>query len=121
MSIPDQALDGRLAIVGITGSGKSTTAKGGVERLLATGRRVCVVDLLDAWWGLRLARDAFADGFSFEQIGNALGNRLACGVAAIGVAHHARSIGGQRCFQQLCMERFAGFRELGGNTHHATL
>lgn len=47
MSIPDQALDGRLAIVGITGSGKSTTAKGGVERLLATGRRVCVVGLID--------------------------------------------------------------------------
>lgn len=45
--IPDQALDGRLAIVGITGSGKGTTAKGGVEHTLATRRRVCVVDLFD--------------------------------------------------------------------------
>ncbi|KAG1294291.1 hypothetical protein G6F64_013448 [Rhizopus arrhizus] len=41
-----------------------------------------------------LARDAFADGFSFEQIGNALGNRLASGVAAVGVAHHACAVGG---------------------------
>lgn len=55
--IPDAALDGRLAIVGLSGSGKSTTAKGGVERLLSQDRRVCVVDLLDGWWGLRAKRD----------------------------------------------------------------
>lgn len=74
MSIPDQALDGRLAIVGITGSGKSTTAKGGVERLLASGRRVCVVDLLDAWWGLRLARDGKTPAYPVAIFGGRHGD-----------------------------------------------
>lgn len=46
-----------------------------------------------------LARDALANGFSFEQVGNAFGNRLACRVAAIGVAHHSRAVDGQRRFQ----------------------
>lgn len=55
--IPDTALDGRLGIVGLTGSGKTNAAKCGVERLLELGRRVCIVDLLDGWWGLRLGRD----------------------------------------------------------------
>ena len=42
-----------------------------------------------------LARDAFADGFSFEQIGNALGNRLARRVAAVRVADHPGAVDGQ--------------------------
>ena len=72
--IPSAALDGRICIVGITGSGKSTTAKGGVERLLADGRRVCVVDLLDAWWGLRLARDGRTPAYPVAIFGGQHGD-----------------------------------------------
>jgi hypothetical protein len=54
---PAQALGRRLAFVGTTGSGKTYSAKGGVERKLRTGERVVIIDPLDVWWGLRLAVD----------------------------------------------------------------
>jgi hypothetical protein len=69
--IPDVALDGRLGIVGLTGSGKTNVAKGGVERLLTMGRRVCVVDLLDAWWGLRVKPDGKSKAFDVAIFGGA--------------------------------------------------
>ena len=59
-ALPLAALDDRLAIVGASGSGKTYAAKGLVERLLGRGARVCVVDPLGVWWGLRLAADGSA-------------------------------------------------------------
>ncbi len=55
--LPVSALDERLAIVGTSGSGKTYATKGLVERLMQAGARVCVVDPLGVWWGLRLAAD----------------------------------------------------------------
>lgn len=72
--LPDAALDGRIAIVGISGSGKSTTAKGGVERLLHHGKRVCIVDLLDGWWGLRVGRDGHTPAFPVAIFGGQHGD-----------------------------------------------
>lgn len=72
--LPDAALEGRLCVVGISGSGKSTTAKGGVERLLEQGRRVCIVDLLDGWWGLRLRRDGTTPAFPVAIFGGLHGD-----------------------------------------------
>ncbi len=50
-------LDHPTAIVGATGSGKTFTAKGAVEQLLAEGRRVIIIDPTGAWWGLRAGAD----------------------------------------------------------------
>jgi len=58
--LPLAALDDRLAIVGTSGSGKTYAAKGLAERLMAGGGRVCIVDPLGVWWGLRLAADGHA-------------------------------------------------------------
>ncbi len=55
--IPPPVLERMLGIVGMTGSGKTYTAKGGVEQLLAAGRRVIIIDPLGVWWGLRLLPD----------------------------------------------------------------
>ncbi len=55
--LPLSALDDRLAIVGTSGSGKTYAAKGLAERLMDGGGRVCVVDPLGVWWGLRSAAD----------------------------------------------------------------
>src|SRR3569832_2836745 len=60
---PDAALDDRLAFVGTAGSGKTYNAGGGVERLLATGARIVIVDPLDVWWGLRLGADGGSSPF----------------------------------------------------------
>ena len=59
-ALPATALDERLAIVGTSGSGKTYAAKGLVERLLEQGARVCVVDPLGVWWGLRAGPDGSA-------------------------------------------------------------
>ena len=55
--LPFSALNERLAVVGTSGSGKTYAAKGLVERLLGRNARVCVVDPLGVWWGLREASD----------------------------------------------------------------
>ena len=59
-ALPVSALNERLAIVGTSGSGKTYAAKGLVERLLDRKARVCVVDPLGVWWGLREAADGGA-------------------------------------------------------------
>jgi hypothetical protein len=62
--LPVSALDERLAVVGTSGSGKTYATKGLVERLMQAGARVCVVDPLGVWWGLRLAADGTAPALS---------------------------------------------------------
>jgi DNA helicase HerA-like ATPase len=51
--LPLAVLDERVAIVGTSGAGKTYAAKVWLERLLKAGARVCVVDPLGVWWGLR--------------------------------------------------------------------
>jgi len=58
--LPLAALDDRLAIVGTSGSGKTYAAKGLAERLMAGGGRLCIVDPLGVWWGLRSAASGCA-------------------------------------------------------------
>lgn len=61
--IPELVLtEDRLGIVGTTGSGKTYAAKGAVERLIRAGCRVCVVDPLGVWWGMRAGIDGAAEG-----------------------------------------------------------
>jgi uncharacterized protein len=52
-TIPEKVLEQHIAILGITGSGKTYTSKGIVETLLAEKRRVCILDPAGVWWGLR--------------------------------------------------------------------
>ena len=59
-ALPLSVLDERLAIVGTSGSGKTYAAKGLVEHLMGQGARVCVVDPLGVWWGLRAGADGAA-------------------------------------------------------------
>jgi len=57
-------LDERLAIVGGTGSGKSYTARGLVEKVLASKHgRVGIIDPTGVWHGLRLMADGKSPGF----------------------------------------------------------
>src|ERR1700733_4864733 len=63
------ALDERLAIVGTSGSGKTYAAKGLVEHLLSASARVCVVDPLGVWWGLRSSADGATAGYPVVVFG----------------------------------------------------
>ena len=69
--LPPSALDERLAIVGTSGSGKTYAAKGLIERVMAGGGRVCVVDPLGVWWGLSRGADGVALPFPVAVFGGA--------------------------------------------------
>ncbi len=69
--LPLSALDERLAIVGTSGSGKTYAAKGLIERVMASGGRVCVVDPLGVWWGLARGADGAAPPFPVAVFGGA--------------------------------------------------
>lgn len=60
----------RLAIVGGTGSGKSYTARGLVEKLLVTAHgRVGIIDPTGVWHGLRVMADGKSAGFPVVVFG----------------------------------------------------
>ena len=67
--LPASALDDRVAIVGTSGSGKTYAAKGWVEQLLKAGARVCIVDPLGVWWGLRAGGDGTTPGYPVVVFG----------------------------------------------------
>ena len=69
VSLPAEALDDRIAIVGTAGSGKTYAAKGFVERLLESGARVAIVDPLGVWWGLRASAAGGAPGYPVVVFG----------------------------------------------------
>ncbi|MBZ0211201.1 MAG: DUF87 domain-containing protein, partial [Hyphomicrobium sp.] len=56
-NIPDAALDQHMAIMAMTGGGKSFTTRVIVERLLDADRRVCILDYTGVWYGLRSTAD----------------------------------------------------------------
>lgn len=50
-SVPLAVYDHNVAILDRTGSGRSDAARGIVEHWLGTGRRVCIVDPTEVWFG----------------------------------------------------------------------
>lgn len=67
--IPDKALEQHIAILGVTGSGKTFAAKGIVEGILAAKGHVCVIDPTGAWSGLRSSANGKRAGFPIVIFG----------------------------------------------------
>lgn len=72
--IPEDALLQHIAFLGKTGAGKTTAAKGRIEELLLAGRRCCVIDPTDVWWGLRLNKKGDGPGLSVVLFGGKRGD-----------------------------------------------
>lgn len=77
--IPDGALNSHIGILGKTGSGKTYTAKGLVERLLSMKRHVVIIDPTGAWYGLRTGYDIpiFGGRHGDVEIGDKAGEAVA--------------------------------------------
>lgn len=73
--IHEVALDKHTALLGMTGSGKTSVAKSAiVEPDLEAGRRVIVIDPTSAWWGLRLTKNGKGKGFPIYIFGGEHGD-----------------------------------------------
>jgi uncharacterized protein len=73
--IPAAALAQHVAVLGKTGSGKTTTAKLAVEQVVAAGARVCVLDPIKSdWWGMTSSADGRHDGLPFHILGGPRGH-----------------------------------------------
>ena len=66
--IPDQILDGDVAVIARKGAGKSYLLRGLVERNLEAGRPTVILDPMEIWWGLKQKADG-SPGFPIPVIG----------------------------------------------------
>jgi len=73
--IPDAALASHIAILGKTGSGKTSTEKLIVEHVVAAGARVCVLDTIKSdWWGITSSASGKSAGLPFKILGGPRGH-----------------------------------------------
>lgn len=61
-ALPPDADARRLALLGMSGAGKTSAAKVMVERLFHAGRRLAILDPNGVWWGLKTSRDGASAG-----------------------------------------------------------
>lgn len=73
--LPSAALEHHTAILGKTGSGKTSTAKLLVEQVVASGARVCILDTIKSdWWGITSSADGKKPGLPFQILGGPKGH-----------------------------------------------
>jgi hypothetical protein len=73
--IPPAALTSHIAVLGKTGSGKTSTGKLMVEHVVDLGERVCILDPIKSdWWGLTSSADGKRPGLPFQVLGGPHGH-----------------------------------------------
>lgn len=74
-AIPKSVLAHHTAIVGKTGSGKTSTEKLAVEQVYQEGFRVCVLDTTKSdWWGITSSASGKSAGLPFKILGGPRGH-----------------------------------------------
>jgi DNA modification methylase len=73
--IPASVLPNHIGFLGITGSGKTSSAKSAiVEPALERGERVIIIDPAGVWWGLRTKTDGKGKGYQIYVFGGQHGD-----------------------------------------------
>jgi hypothetical protein len=73
--IPSEILAQHVAVLGKTGSGKTSTAKLAIEQVVAKGARVCILDPIKSdWWGLTSSANGKHAGLPFHILGGPHGH-----------------------------------------------
>lgn len=73
--IPEAVLAQHQAVLGKTGSGKTSTEKLIVEQVVAAGFRVCILDPIKSdWWGVTSSADGKKPGLPFKILGGPHGH-----------------------------------------------
>jgi hypothetical protein len=73
--IPAEILTQHTGVLGKTGSGKTTTGKLIVERVVKDGYRVCILDPIKSdWWGISTSVDGKKPGLPFVILGGPYGH-----------------------------------------------
>jgi hypothetical protein len=73
--IPDEVTRHHIAVLGKTGSGKTSTEKLLIEQVVASGARVCVLDTLKSdWWGITSSASGKSPGLPFQILGGPRGH-----------------------------------------------
>lgn len=73
--IAPDVLNQHIAVLGKTGSGKTSTAKHLIELVVAAGHRVCILDPIKSdWWGLTSSADGRRPGLDFSILGGPRGH-----------------------------------------------
>jgi len=68
-TLPLDTVTQTFAILGIRGSGKTTTAVVLAEELLRAKQQVVILDPVDVWWGLKSSKSGKEAGFAVPVIG----------------------------------------------------
>lgn len=75
MKLPKEIYTQHIAVLGKTGSGKTSTAKMVVEQMQAEGARICILDPIKSdWWGLTSSANGQRAGLPFHILGGPRGH-----------------------------------------------
>jgi energy-coupling factor transporter ATP-binding protein EcfA2 len=70
LPFPDRVLQQHIAVLGKTGSGKSSALRVIAEHLLDKKRRLAIVDPKGDWWGLKSSADGKGPGYPLIMFGD---------------------------------------------------
>lgn len=74
LSLPLDSVTQTFAILGIRGSGKTNTGTVMFEEMLKCGQQGCVIDPVNAWYGIRSSKDGKSAGYKVIVIGGENGD-----------------------------------------------